>query len=605
MNAQIHYRIIPHDPHAHLYRVSLHIQNPLSQGQRVRLPAWIPGSYMIRDFARNIVWLRAWQGNQEVAVKRIDKSTWALGSVVGPVVVDYEVYAWDLSVRAAHLDQHHAYFNGSSVFLAVQGQEHHPCTVDIDPHSGGIGKQWRVATTLREDTAARYGYGRYKADSYDELIDHPVEIADFTLASFDACGVPHEVVITGKHTADMPRLCADLKKICEYQIRMFGEPAPYDRYVFITWAVGDGYGGLEHRSSTSLICCRDDLPSIKQRDRVSEGYRTFLGLCSHEYFHNWNVKRIKPAKFLPYDLTQESYTELLWAFEGITSYYDDLVLLRTGLIDVKTYLEILGQNVTRLLRSPGRLHQSLVDSSFDAWTKFYKQDENSPNAIVSYYLKGSIVALGLDLLLRDLGQHRLSLDSVMLVLWREYAQKGRGVGESGIEDVTLALVESRIGEAAVQTVQAFFHRALRETEDFDLAHLLHRCGVKTHLRASESPSDKGGTEGKSDTSMRAVLGGNLVNDPQGARIQTLLNGSAGHKAGLSAGDVIIAVNGIRTDANLFEKHLSRYCPGDHVSLHAFRRDELFSVEVELSSAPLDTCYFSIEDEEKLKYWLFP
>lgn len=605
MNAPIHYRIIPHDPHAHLFRVSLHIQNPAPQGQRISLPAWIPGSYMIRDFARNIVWLRAWQGNQEVTIKRIDKSTWALGNVVGPVVVDYEVYAWDLSVRAAHLDQNHAYFNGTSVFLAVKGQEHQPCTVDIDPPAGGIGKQWRVATTLREDTAQRYGFGRYKADNYDELIDHPVEIADFTSGVFDACGVLHEVVITGKHTADMPRLCADLKKICEYQIRMFGEPAPYDRYVFITWAVGDGYGGLEHRSSTSLICCRDDLPSIKQRDRVSEGYRTFLGLCSHEYFHNWNVKRIKPAKFLPYDLAQESYTELLWAFEGITSYYDDLVLLRAGLIDVKTYLEILGQNVTRLLRNPGRLQQSLVDSSFDAWTKFYKQDENSPNAIVSYYLKGSIVALGLDLLLRDLAQHRLSLDSVMLTLWRDFAQRGRGVGESGIEDVTLALVEERINSDAAETVRAFFHRALRETEDFDLAHLLHRCGVKTHLRASESPSDKGGTEGKSDTSMRAILGGNFVGDAAGAKIHTLLNGSPGHKAGLSAGDIIIAVNGIRTDAGQLEKHLSRYCPGDRVTLHAFRRDELFSVEVELGHAPLDTCYFSIENDEKLKYWLFP
>lgn len=605
MNAPIHYRIIPHDPHAHLYRVSLHIQNPAPQGQRVSLPAWIPGSYMIRDFARNIVWLRAWQGNQEVAVKRIDKSTWALGNVVGPVVVDYEVYAWDLSVRAAHLDQNHAYFNGSSVFLAVQQQEHLPCTVDIDPPANGIGKQWKVATTLLEDSAPRHGFGRYKADNYDELIDHPVEMADFTLASFDACGVPHEFVITGKHTADLPRLCADLKKICEYQIRMFGEPAPYDRYVFITWAVGDGYGGLEHRASTSLICARDDLPSIKHRDRVSEGYRTFLGLCSHEYFHNWNVKRIKPAKFWPYDLTQETHTELLWAFEGITSYYDDLVLLRTGLIDVKTYLEILGQNVTRLLRTPGRLQQSLVDSSFDAWTKFYKQDENSPNAIVSYYLKGSIVALGLDLLLRDLGQHRLSLDSVMLVLWREYAQKGRGVSESGIEEVTLALVEQRIGAEAIPVVQAFFQRALRETDDFDLAHLLQRVGVKIHLRAAESPSDKGGTEGKTDTSMRAVLGGNYIADPAGARIQTLLNGSAGHKAGLSAGDVIIAVNGIRTDASQIEKHLSRYCPGDSITLHAFRRDELFSVEAQLGSAALDTCYFAIENEEKLKYWLFP
>ncbi|CBL46997.1 Peptidase M61 [gamma proteobacterium HdN1] len=603
-HANIHYQIVPADPFAHIYQISLQIASPAREGQRLNLPAWIPGSYMIRDFARNIISLRARQGNQWVSVRKLDKSTWELGEVNGPVIVEYEVYAWDLSVRAAHLDQNHAYFNGSSVFLAVVGQEHVRCTLDIQAPKGIDSTHWRIATSLPEFTATRYGFGVYQAENYDALIDHPVEIADFTLASFDACGVPHDFVITGKHSADMPRLSEDLKKICEYQIRMFGEPAPFDRYVFILWAVGEGYGGLEHRASTSLISARDELPSIHERNTISEGYRNFLGLCSHEYFHSWNVKRIKPAVFFPYQLHQEGHTELLWAFEGITSYYDDLTLVRSGLISPQSYLELLGRSLTRLSRTPGRLRQTLVESSFDAWTKFYKQDENSPNAIVSYYLKGSLVALGLDLLLRELSQHEISLDTVMLQLWEEFGKTQRGLQEADVERATLAIVKAKLGDLAEARVMRFFQQALRDTQDFDLDGLLQRVGVSVVRRAADSPNDKGGVPGSANGIERVTLGANFAADSAGAKIQTLLNGSAGHQAGLSAGDVVVAINGIKTDVGRIESQLARFAAGERVSVHAFRRDELFCVELELQRAPKDTCYLQVEDEAKLRRWLF-
>jgi predicted metalloprotease with PDZ domain len=341
MSTPIRYTITSNDCAAHLFDVTLTIAAPAADGQIVSLPAWIPGSYMIREFARNIVGIRAESGGKKVALKKRDKHTWQASPCAGPLTLSYQVYAWDMSVRTAHLDQTHAFFNGSSVFLRAHGQESQPHVVDIVRPTGDAYKRWRVATALPELKAKRYAFGSYVAGDYDELIDHPVELGEFALATFEAHGVPHDVVMTGKvANLDMARLCADLKKICEAQIAFF-EPkskrAPMSRYAFMTIAVGDGYGGLEHRASTALICARSDLP-VKGRDEVSDGYRTYLGLCSHEYFHTWNVKRIKPAVFAPYDLASEGYTSLLWLFEGFTSYYDDLFLVRSGLIDTSSYL---------------------------------------------------------------------------------------------------------------------------------------------------------------------------------------------------------------------------------------------------------------------------
>lgn len=590
MPEPIRYRIFPLDPAAHLFRVSCTVPKPDPAGQCFRLPAWIPGSYMIREFARNIVELWAECDGRIVACGKTDKSTWRCEPVDGALTVTCDVYAWDLSVRAAHLDDTHAYFNGTSVFLAVCGQEQVPCVVDIAPPEDGIGRDWRVATTLpRAAGTAEWGFGEYGAADYDELVDHPVEIGCFAHVRFHACGVPHDVVVTGVQRADLNRLAADLEKICSAQIRLFGEPAPMDHYLFLVQVVGDGYGGLEHRSSTSLLASRDDLPLASDEPGVvRDAYRTFLGLCSHEYFHTWNVKRIKPAAFVPYDLSREAYTAQLWMFEGFTSYYDDLLLVRSGVISPASYLELLGQNITRVLRTPGRHRQSVAESSFDAWTKFYRQDENAPNAIVSYYAKGALVALALDLRIRAATQGERSLDDLMRLLWERHGRTGNAVAEDGVHQLAEEVAGTGLAE--------FFAQAVYGTDDLPLADWLAPLGVELHLRTAESPSDNGGKPGREGRE-RLGIGARLGADAAGAKILNCFDGGAAMRAGLSAGDVIVAIDGLRATTANFDKLLAGRRTGEVVEVHAFRRDELRCFRLLLAPAPQDTCWLAFAGGE--------
>ncbi len=528
MTSPIRYTILPARPEAHLYRVTCTVAQPDSAGQRFALPAWVPGSYMIRDFARHIVSIRAASRGRAIAIEKLDKHTWRAEPAAGPLAVNCEVYAWDLSVRGAHLDTRHAFFNGACVFLRVLGREAAPCELEIVRPRGARYRNWRVATAMARKGAKPYGFGAYVASDYDELIDHPVEMGEFTRSSFHAGGVPHDIVITGRHAADMRRLQRDLKRLCEHHMRFFGEPAPMKRYVFLVIAVGEGYGGLEHRASTALLCSREDLP--REGDiEVSERYRTFLGLASHEYFHTWNVKRIKPAAFVPYDLDRENYTTLLWAFEGITSYYDDLALVRCGLIEKKDYLELLGRSITTHLRTPGRARQSLAESSFDAWIKYYRQDENSPNAGVSYYVKGSLVALCLDLLVRDKTRGRKSLDDVMRVLWRRHGLTGAGLEENGIE---------RLAEEATGVkLERYFDDWLRSTRELPLKTLLATQGVEMELRPAESAQDKGGKPARSKNAAGlALLGIRARAQGDDTAVTHVLERGAAREAGVAAGD---------------------------------------------------------------------
>ncbi len=289
------YRLAPHDPAGHRYRITLTVQTPAPEGQRLSLPAWIPGSYLIRDFSRQIESVAAYSGSRRVVVDKIDNHTWQAAPCDGPLRIEYTVYAWDLSVRGAHLDESHGFFNGTSVFLRVHGQDHLPCLVDLAPPRGIEG--WKVYTSLPEarghkGAARRHGFGLYLAPDYDALIDHPVEMGTPQVASFTAHGAEHELVFTGvAPNLDLARITADVRKICETQIAFF-EPrskrAPFldsaDRYVFMTMVTGDGYGGLEHRASTALMTARKDLPVLGQQGQ-GEGYRGFLGLVSHVYFH--------------------------------------------------------------------------------------------------------------------------------------------------------------------------------------------------------------------------------------------------------------------------------------------------------------------------------
>jgi predicted metalloprotease with PDZ domain len=582
MNKAIHYSIVPKDLAAHLFEVTVTVRESDHLGQIFVLPAWIPGSYMIREFARNIVTIEAQSGGQPVRLKKLDKHTWQAAPCDKTLTLRYDVYAWDLSVRAAHLDQTRGFFNGTSVFLRVQGAESLPHVVDIRKPADPSCRNWRVATALTELKARRYGFGTYSAENYDELVDHPVEMGDFELATFRAHGVPHDIVITGcVPNLDLERIAADLKKICEAQIAFF-EPntkrAPMKRYVFLTMAVGEGYGGLEHRASTALLCSRNDLPVKGQKD-MSDAYRGFLGLCSHEYFHTWNVKRIKPAVFAPYDLGVEAYTSLLWLFEGFTSYYDDLMLVRSGVIDEAAYCKLLARQVNGVLRGSGRFKQSVAESSFDAWTKYYRQDENSPNAIVSYYAKGALVALALDLTIRTETKNRKSLDDVMRTLWQRYGRDfyspkgGMGVTESDVE----AIFDEATGLKLKRTLDRF----VNGTADLPLEKLLRPFGVEMGDRRRRP---------------RISLGAKTVRDGGDCKLSTVYENGAAHRAGLSAGDVLIALDDLRVTAANLDSVLARYRIGDTVKAHAFRRDELMEFDVKLMADDVPQMAFSLLDK---------
>jgi len=580
----VQYRIVPFDLHAHLFEVRCTVDEPDAAGQRFRLPTWIPGSYLIREFARQFVDVRAESSRAPLAIVKEAKDVWRAAPVQSAVTVVALVYAYDLSVRTAYVDSTRAYFNGPAVFLCPEGHEHAPCVVDIVAPDGEAGVRWRVATTLTSDGASPHGFGRYRATNYDELIDHPVEISDFALAAFTAGGVPHEIAVTGRQHADLERLARDFARLCQWHVDLFGSAsgsrAPFDRYLFQITAVGEGYGGLEHRSSTSLLCRRDELP-LRGREDIADNYLNLLGLASHEYFHSWNVKRIKPAAFVPYDLAREGYTRQLWAFEGITSYYDDLALVRSGLVDDKRYLELLGRTITNVLRTPGRHRQSVADSSFDAWIKSYRQDENSPNAMVSYYAKGSLVALALDLTLRRAGS---ALDQVMRALWERYGATGKGVPEDGIERL--------LKELAGNDTRDFFARYVYGTEDPPLEALLDAFSVDWHLRPASNAKDRGGRPA-SDPPPASWLGAKLRDD---LSLQHVFTDGPAERAGLAANDMLVAIDGVRASTASLDALRTDDAPGRRISVHAFRRDELITVELELAEPPLDTCWLSLRDD---------
>lgn len=609
------YTIAPKNLAAHLFEVTVNIDAPDPAGQRFALPTWIPGSYMIREFARNIVSLVAMSGNEFVAVEKIDKTTWQCAPTKGngELTLRYEVYAWDLSVRAAHLDENHGFFNGTSVFVLPEGRRDAPCVVSITGPT-----DWRIASALAEDEppalagiagrnalktpdqsqlSSTKTHLRYAAN-YDELIDHPVEMGTFTHASFDACGVKHHIAITGKHRADLPRLCADFKKICEAQIQFF-EPlpmsvpasaqpatasaAPFNEYWFLLTVVGDGFGGLEHRASSALIAGRDDLPH-SHVPGMTPGYRKLLSLTSHEYFHTWNVKRIKPAAFIEYDLFNESYTRQLWFFEGFTDYYDDLFLVRTGLITPLEYLEVEAENVGRVLSQSGRLKQSVAESSFDAWTKYYRQDENAPNAIVSYYQKGAMVALALDLMIRSLTENSpdgpKSLDDVMRFLWTHHGKGNIGVPENGIEKIVAVVTGLDL--------KAFFNEAVYGTNDLALAPLFAAVGIEMSARVPG--------QAKAGDTLPPTIGARVGIDTNGdAKLVQVFDGGAAQEAGLSAGDTIVAIDGLRVTANNFDRRIKSFAVATTVEMIAFRRDEIRRCMVTLQAQAASTVVLTTRD----------
>ncbi len=578
------YSIRLKNPGAHLFEVRLFVANPDPAGQLFSIPAWIPGSYMIRDYAKHVVSIRAEADDLDIELVKVDKSSWQAGACESPITLIAEIHANEQNVRGAHLDTTHAFFNGPCVFPAVVGQESHACELDIQRPANGLGSDWRVVTSLRAKDASKYGFGTYTSENYAELIDHPVEIGNLAIGEFEVTGIPHTIAIRGRTRVDMGRVCHDLNTVCEQHMRLMGAPKDLDRYVFLLTAHGEGYGGLEHRWSSSLICARDDLPR-KGDLGVDKQYRKFLGLCSHEYFHLWNVKRMKPEVFTPYDLSTELYTGLLWVFEGITSYYDDLALARSGLISTESYLETLAKTITRVIRTRGRFKQSIEESSFDAWIKFYKKDANSSNATVSYYTKGSLIALALDLLLRLESNGKCSLDTVMRECWKQYGESGAGMPERGLESVASRLSGTDLSD--------FFIRYVRGTHELPLEQLLGKFGVKLCLRPAAGLRDTGGKPAKPGRKLPSWLGATLVNR-SGCDIFSVVHaGSPAEQAGIAAADEAIAIDGLKVTASNIDSRLKGYHAGDTAQVTVFRGDELLRFMVRLEEPPADTCYLEL------------
>lgn len=515
------YRVEIADAQAHLFRVTLTLPAP-AEPQVLSLPVWIPGSYMVREFSRHLQGLSARQGARELPLRQLRKNAWQVDCQGrAALVLSYQVYAFDPSVRAAFLDAQRGFFNATSLCLRAHGREQEPHAIELGPLPAG----WQVATAMNPAEP-----GRYVAADYDELLDHPFELGAFWRGEFMAGGVPHELVVAGALPVfDGERLLADTQRLCEAQIAFWhgrrnghaavGGTPPFTRYVFLLNAVDEGYGGLEHRASTALISARRDLPVLGQRES-SEGYVRLLGLISHEYFHTWNVKRLRPAEFAQFDYEQENYTELLWFFEGFTSYYDDLFLLRCGLIDEARYLKLMSSTLSAVLATPGRRQQSLAEASFDAWVRYYRPDENTPNSTVSYYAKGALLAWALDLSLRSSEAQPSSLDELMRLLWQRSG--GGPISEAQI----LAGVAELGGPARAEELRHWVHGC----DELPLPALLERLGLRWS-------ADK--------ASLAQRLGLRLDKGGEGLLIKQVLQGSVAQAAGLSAGDELLACNGWR------------------------------------------------------------
>jgi predicted metalloprotease with PDZ domain len=594
LDVPVHYRVEAADVHAHLWRITLTVAKP-ARLQKLSLPAWIPGSYMIREFSKHLQHIKALQAGISCAVDQLDKCTWQIKcSVAKALVISYEVYAFDNSVRTAWLDAHRAFFNPTSLCFRVEGQEqkaHGLSLAAIDSEAlstvvAGVLPQKSPKSRTKNSPST------YLFDDYDHLADTPFEIGNFWRGSFKARGVLHEFVVSGASASfDGERLLADTQKIVEAELLFWhgeaGKP-PFERYVFMLNATDDGYGGLEHRNSTALICSRRDLPRLRCA-KASEGYTSLLGLISHEYFHTWNVKRLKPKEFLTYDYGQENYTKMLWFFEGFTSYYDDLLLHRAGLIDHSQYLRLLAKAINQVQQSPGRLVQSVASASMDAWVKYYRQDENTPNATVSYYTKGSLVALCFDLSLRKGGKgcQRSSLDAVMRLLWEQSQAHEKGKG--GITEADFAAALRQLsGRSYAKDIAAWVHG----TSDLPLQELLQAHGV------SVTPEPGAGLPMAQRLGLRANESGGALT------IKTVLRGGLAEQAGFAAGDEWLAVDDWRIHKL---EDLAMLCGNAAQTMATVSRDKrLIRLPLALPSASHEaSSSFALRasNEEPLTAWL--
>ncbi len=579
-NSNINYRIDFARFNEHLVDITLTF-TALSGDTYLWLPAWIPGSYLIREFARHITAVHyqivtdEHSSAQSYRAQKIDKYTWHLPNVKAgqTLKVHYEVYCYDLSVRTAYVDQQRLYGNFTSLALAIEGQEQMPVQVSLLVPKAFLANKIEKdkdqcsvvlacgleATHLHSDDQHVYGL---QADHYYQLIDHPFEIAvqesfDFIIRNSDHQALSHRFYLSGKHSANMGRLQQDLTQICQTYLNWLGK-APFNDYTFMTYASGQDYGGLEHINSTSLITPRRDLPSSNEPNMPSTSYQRFLGLCSHEYFHAWWVKTVRPDVMLDVDLRKEAFTPLLWVFEGFTSYIDDFMLQASGVINKASYLTLLSEQISRYYQTSGRVNQSVAESSFDAWIKLYRNDENTGNAGISYYNKGALVALCLDLMLLEKSMGRYRLFDIIKAFYEQAQQNDNQL--IGINSADMGTVISEFIPRS--DWDDFEQRYVNGVEELPIELLLSANGVVMS------------TDSKNNVLPWGIT---VQESPEGLTVSKVLRDSVASEAGLSAKDVIVAIDDIKAS----KKQLQLVAESDvsKIRCHAFRRDELMIFEV--------------------------
>ncbi len=554
------YTVSMPEPHTHLFHVEVAIDAVSSPHLDLHLPAWTPGSYMIREYARHVQQFSATDPDgQPLSWRKTAKALWQVDTEgVAEVRLRYKVYAFEQTVRTSYLDSSHGYFNPGNLCMYLPERSHEPLTLRVLPAEG-----WRVSTALEPDGS---GPWCYRASDYDELVDSPFECGTQRVLTFSVDGIPHEIAIYGYGNEDEARLLRDTQRIVESQRDMFGS-LPYPHYLFILHLTDGRGGGLEHRNSVTNMVDRWSF-------QPERSYERYLSLTSHELFHVWNVKRLRPAALGPFDYSQENYTRLIWFVEGVTSYYDELLLVRGGLMQPERFLERLADEILNLQSQPGRQLQTLEESSFDAWIKYYRPDENSANTSISYYLKGSLVSMLLDMQIRRVTEGTHCLEDVVRLLYQRYPISGPGIPEAG---AVLAAVEEIAGEHA-GLFRDFFAQMIAGTTELDYSSGLAVVGLE--LRWSYRAP-------RPDGSAPAWLGATFKRKGERTLVSSVRSDSPAYSAGVYADDELVALNGWRVDEEQLQARLAEYAPGSTVRLSLFRGDALIEVPVTLTAAPYD------------------
>lgn len=544
--ATLFYQVAMSQPASHLFEVTLQVSNWQSATLDLKMPVWTPGSYLVREYAKHVQDFLAQDSNGKVlASQKVSKNHWQIKTQgCSEIKVSYRIFANELTVRTNHLDTTHGYFNGAALFFFVPGLEQQPLQIQIIPPQS----DWQVTTSLPKIEGENY---TFVAPDFDTLVDTPVEIGTQQVYDFEVLNKPHSLAIWSQGNADPQKIIADIKKVIETEAKIFGG-LPYEQYLFILHLSGSGYGGLEHKD-----CCTLNYPRFGFRDR--EKYNRFIQLVAHEFFHLWNVKRIRPKALETFDYEAENYTTSLWFCEGTTSYYDLLIPLRAGIYNRQIYLENLSKDITKYLHTIGRKVQPLGESSYDAWIKLYRRDANSDNNQISYYLKGQLVSLLLDLLIRAKHQNKRSLDDVMGLMWQRFGQD-----EIGFTEVQL---RETIAEIAEQDLADFFFRYIETTEELPFNDYLDSFGL--YLKTVE----------ESDT---PYMGIRLQSENNQEVIKFVAAESPAEQGGIDANDQLLAIDGIRVDAQSLNERLKDYRVNDTIQVTVFHQDELKTLPVTLS-----------------------